>query len=111
MWAEKKPLCPEAENFIAGLKKTGAQKPGKGFSNLPCRYENGGIVYPVLSGKTLEDRIRDLVENEQTDEILRTLKHVYEHDVRTAEKRTGVPERKFLRKCLENIRARSIMNA
>ncbi len=79
VWAEKKPLCPEAENFIAGLKKTGAQKPGKGFSNLPCRYENGGIVYPVLSGKTLEDRIRDLVENEQTDEILRTLKHVYEH--------------------------------
>ena len=79
VWAEKKPLCPEAENFIAGLKKTGAQKPGKGFRNLPCRYENGGIVYPVLSGKTLEDRIRDLVENEQTDEILRTLKHVYEH--------------------------------
>ena len=79
VWAEKKPLCPEAENFIAGLKKTGAQKPGKGFRNLPCRYENGGIVYPVLSGKTLEDRIRDLVEKEQTDEILRTLKHVYEH--------------------------------
>ena len=64
VWAEKKPLCPEAENFIAGLKKTGAQKPGKGFRNLPCRYENGGIVYPVLSGKTLEDRIRDLVEKE-----------------------------------------------
>lgn len=21
VWAEKKPLCPEAENFIAGLKK------------------------------------------------------------------------------------------
>lgn len=79
VWAEKKPLCPEAENFIARLKKTGAQKPGKGFRNLPCRYENGGIVYPVLSGKTLEDRIRDLVEKEQTDEILRTLKHVYEH--------------------------------
>ena len=79
VWAEKKPLCPEAENFIAGLKKTGAQKPGKGFRNLPCRYENGGIVYPGLSGKTLEDRIRDLVEKEQTDEILRTLKHVYEH--------------------------------
>lgn len=36
-------------------------------------------MYPVLSGKTLEDRIRDLVEKEQTDEILRTLKHVYEH--------------------------------
>ena len=33
VWAEKKPLCPEAENFIAGLKKTGAQKPGKGFRN------------------------------------------------------------------------------
>ena len=78
MWAEKKPLCPEAESFVAGLEKTGAQKPGKGFHNLPCRYENGGIVYPVLSGKTLEDRICDLVEKEQTGEILRTLKHVYE---------------------------------
>ena len=95
MWAEKKPLCPEAENFIAGLKKTGAQKPGKGFSNLPCRYENGGIVYPVLSGKTLEDRIRDLVENEQTDEILRTLKHVYEHVFAQRKKRTGVPDESF----------------
>lgn len=62
VWAEKKPLCPEAESFVAGLEKTGAQKPGKGFHNLPCRYENGGIVYPVLSGKTLEDRICDLVE-------------------------------------------------
>ena len=78
VWAEKKPLCPEAESFVAGLEKTGAQKPGKGFHNLPCRYENGGIVYPVLSGKTLEDRICDLVEKEQTGEILRTLKHVYE---------------------------------
>lgn len=110
MWAEKKPLCPEAENFIAGLKKTGAQKPGKGFRNLPCRYENGGIVYPVLSGKTLEDRIRDLVEKEQTDEILRTLKHVYEH-VFAQRKKNRSTRRKFLRKCLENIRARSIMNA
>ena len=78
VWAAKKPLCPEAESFVAGLEKTGAQKPGKGFHNLPCRYENGGIVYPVLSGKTLEDRICDLVEKEQTGEILRTLKHVYE---------------------------------
>ncbi len=35
-------------------------------------------MYPVLSEKTLEDRICDLVEKEQTGEILRTLKHVYE---------------------------------
>lgn len=101
---------PGGRKLYSRTEKTGAQKPGKGFSNLPCRYENGGIVYPVLSGKTLEDRIRDLVENEQTDEILRTLKHVYEH-VFAQRKKNRSTRRKFLRKCLENIRARSIMNA
>lgn len=78
VWAEKKPLCPEAEEFVADLEKIGRQNEQNGFENLSCRYQNNGIVYPLLQGKTLEDRIRELVKTGRKGSILDILKNVYE---------------------------------
>ena len=48
------------------------------YQNLPCKAEQGKIVYPLLNGKTLHQEIRELADKGNVDEIKELLKGLYQ---------------------------------
>ena len=48
-WAEKEAMVPEAEGFVEKLEELGTKSMGSDrYQNLPCKAEQGKIVYPLL---------------------------------------------------------------
>ena len=78
-WAEKEAMVPEAEEFVEKLEELGTKSMGSDrYQNLPCKAEQGKIVYPLLTGKTLHQEIGELADKGKVDEIKELLKGLYQ---------------------------------
>ena len=75
---EKRAMCKEAMPFLQSLEKAGAQKLPGSYENLVCRYEDEAVVYPFLTGITLNGKVKRWVEEERFDKVEKALREFYE---------------------------------
>lgn len=75
---EKRAMCKEAMPFLQSLEKVGAQKLPGSYENLVCRYEDEAVVYPFLTGITLNGKVKRWVEEERFDKVEKALREFYE---------------------------------
>ena len=106
---EKRAMCKEAMPFLQSLEKAGAQKLPGSYENLVCRYEDEAVVYPFLTGITLNGKVKRWVEEERFDKVEKALREFYETYFQ--DRRTGsfLSDRSFVG-YLASIREKIIMN-
>jgi glycosyltransferase involved in cell wall biosynthesis/2-polyprenyl-3-methyl-5-hydroxy-6-metoxy-1,4-benzoquinol methylase len=92
----KKPICREAEPFVRSLEQIGSSRLSGSYQNLPCSCEDKGVVYPFLTGHTLQYKIKKLVREGNIAKVIEILHNFYDSYFTDRKKNPGYQSEAFI---------------